>query len=359
MDRQKLKSLLIPPDATIKFAMQKLNETAEKILFVVNDIKVLGTVTDGDIRRELLNGIKFSDPVERVMYKDFVFISCDEPNMKDKARALMLSKEIEQIPVLDKYGDIIDVMLWTDVFGEKEQQETTQSYDNPVVIMAGGKGTRLDPFTRVLPKPLIPVGDKPILEIIMDGFYKNGFNNFFLTLNYKKEYIKMFLKENAFPYKAEYVEESEFMGTAGSLSLLKDSIKESFFVTNCDIIVNANYADILKWHKAYNNLITVVGCHKEVKISYGILEMGDGMLKRFVEKPSYDFLINTGFYVFEPEIISLVEEGKYMDMNVLIELAMKRGKVSVYPLHDGWFDVGQWGEYKASLKILENLEGKA
>lgn len=355
MEKERLNSLLMPVNATIKQAMHKLNDTGEKILFIVDNGRVSGVLTDGDVRRGLLNGIKFSDSVDRVMCKDFAFISCDEPNIKDKASALMLSKEIEQIPLLDKYGDIIDVMLWTDMFGKKEQQETTQFYNNPVVIMAGGKGTRLDPFTRVLPKPLIPVGEKPILEIIMDAFYKNGFNNFFLTLNYKKEYIKMFLKENAFPFKTEYVEENEFMGTAGSLSLLKDSIKEPFFVTNCDIIVNANYADILKWHKAYNNLITVVGCHKEVKIPYGILEMGDGMLKRFVEKPSYDFLINTGFYVFEPEVISLVEEGKYMDMNVLIELAMKKEKVSVYPLHDGWFDIGQWEEYKTSLKMLENL----
>lgn len=353
MNKIKLKTLLISSDTTLKESMQRLNETAEKILFVADENdKLLGTVTDGDIRRCLINGLNFSDKIGKVMFKHFVFISYDEPDKKKKAKTLMIEKVIEQIPILDKNMSVVDVILWTDIFGEEKALESKQLFTNPVVIMAGGKGTRLDPFTKILPKPLIPIGDKPIIEIIMEKFYRQGFQNFIFTLNYKKEYIKMFLRENSFPYKIDWVEEDDFMGTAGSLSLLKDKINESFFVLNCDIILNADYIDIIKWHKENNNLITLIGCHKEVKVPYGILELDDGILKSFVEKPNYDVIINTGVYILEPEIIGMIPDNKSINMNTLIEEISKKGKVSVYPIHDGWMDVGQWEEYKNCIREI-------
>ncbi len=355
MDEVKLKSITVRPDMTIKQAMKQLNDAGMRILFVVNDMKVLGTVTDGDIRRGLINGRKFGDKIGKVMFRDFIAIYHDESDIKEKAQTIMLTKAIEQIPVLDKGDRIIDVILWTDVFGKKEVVRQKRIFENLVVIMAGEKGTRLDPFTKILPKPLIPIGEKTIIEIIMEKFYNFGFQNFFLTLNYKKEYIKMFLKENNLPYKIDWVEENDFMGTAGSLSMLEGRIKDTFFVTNCDIIVDANYIDILQWHKSHNNLITLIGCHKEIKIPYGILEMNKGILKNFVEKPSYDVLINTGVYVFDPEVISLIPKDKHLNMNILIEVASKEGRVSVYPIHDGWFDLGQWDEYRKSIKELRGI----
>ena len=165
----------------------------------------------------------------------------------------------------------------------------------------------------------------------------------------------MFLRENNFPYKIDWVEEDDFMGTAGSLSLLKGKINEPFFVLNCDIILNADYTDIIKWHKENNNLITLIGCHKEVKVPYGILELDDGILKSFVEKPNYDVIINTGVYILEPEIIGMIPENKSINMNTLIEDISKKGKVSVYPIHDGWMDIGQWEEYKNNLKEIGDI----
>jgi len=356
MDKVKLITLLISSNTTLKESMQKLNDTAEQIVFVTDeDNKLLGTVTDGDIRRGLINGFKFSDKVEKVMFKQFTSFFCDEPDKKEKAERIMLREKIEQIPVLDKNNHIVDAVLWTDIFGKKKSVGEKQTYTNPVIIMAGGKGTRLDPFTKILPKPLIPIGDKPIIEIIMEKFYKQGFQNFIFTLNYKKEYIKIFLRENSFPYKIEWVEEDDFMGTAGSLSLLKDKINEPFFVLNCDIILNTDYTAIIKWHKENNNLITLVGCHKEVKVPYGILELDDGILKSFVEKPNYDVIINTGVYILEPEIIGMIPENNSINMNTLIEEISKKGKVSVYPIHDGWMDIGQWEEYKNNLKEIGDI----
>ncbi len=356
MNKTKLKSLLIFIDASLKEAMRKLNDTAEQILFVTDENdKLLGTVTDGDIRRGLINGLKFSDKVKKVMFRRFISFFDDEPNKKEKAQKIMLEEEVEQIPILDKNNHIIDVILWADIFGEERTLESKQFFTNPVVIMAGGKGTRLDAFTKILPKPLIPIGEKPIIEIIMEKYYKQGFQYFIFTLNYKKEYIKMFLTENSFPYKIDWVEEDDFMGTAGSLSLLKDKINEPFFVSNCDTILNADYIDILKWHKESNNLMTLIGCHKEIQVHYGILELDHGVLKNFIEKPNYDVIINTGTYVLEPEILRMITINKYMDMNTLIEKVLKRGKVSVYPIHDGWVDVGQWEEYKKSLDEIGNV----
>jgi len=356
VNKAKLKNLLISSATTLKESMQKLNDTAEQILFVTDeDNKLLGTVTDGDIRRGLINGLKFSDKVEKVMSIQFTSFFCDEADKKKKAERIMLRDKIEQIPILDNKKSVVDVILWTDIFGEEKDLENKQFFTNPVVIMAGGKGTRLDPFTKILPKPLIPIGDKPIIEIIMEKFFRQGFQNFIFTLNYKREYIKMFLKENSFPYNIDWVEEDDFMGTAGSLSLLKDKINEPFIVLNCDMILNADYADIIKWHKENNNIVTLIGCHKEVKVPYGILELNDGILKSFVEKPNYDVIINTGVYILEPEIIDMIPYNKSIDMNTLIDEVSKKGKVSVYPVHEGWIDIGQWEEYKNGLKEIEDV----
>lgn len=356
MDKTKFSELLIKDYTSIKQAMQKLNETGERILFVVDDRgKLLGTVTDGDVRRGIIKGLKFSESIENIMNRNFISIHYKHSNIKQHAKQIMLEHLIERIPLINDKGTIVDVILWRDILGEKKQVDSKQLHPNQVVIMAGGKGTRLDPFTRLFPKPLIPIGDKPVIELIMNKFNESGFSKFIFTLNYKKEYLKLYLMENNLPYKKDWIEEEEFLGTAGSLSLLKDKIAETFFVTNCDTIVDVNYADVLKWHKDQKSIITIIGCHNEINIPFGILQLSNGKLDRMLEKPVHDVIINTGVYVMEPEVLSLIPEGKYLDMNKLIDLYVETEKVSVYPISRGWIDIGRWDEFKKNIKYLEEL----
>ncbi len=355
MDKNKLKTLLIPTNTTIKTAMQKLTETAEKILFVVDECdKLLGTVTDGDIRRGIIKGINLIAPVEEVMKSEFVSIAENSPNFIRSAKKLMQQKQIGELPVVNEEKVITDVVFWMDLLTYKAKPQTRALLDNTVVIMAGGKGTRLDPFTKILPKPLIPLGEKPIIEHIMDNFYKNGFHKFILVLNYKKEMIKVYFTENKLPYEIKFIEEPQFFGTAGGLSLLRKKLKGTFIVTNCDTILTGDCADFLSWHEKKNNLMTIVGTHREITIPYGVLNMKDDCLMKMDEKPKFDMFINTGTYIIEPAVLDLISENEYMDMDKLISKIKEThsAKLGVYPHWGGWLDVGQWEEYRKSLKEL-------
>lgn len=360
MDKNKLRSILISSDISVKEAMQKLDDTAERILFVVEKgDKLVGTITDGDIRRGIIHGVAFKDQVGKIMHKDFSKVNTDTQGRMQHIKDLMLKDKLEQIPVIDQGGVIKDVVSWTDILGTEPRKTPCKMSSNPVVIMAGGKGVRLDPFTKILPKPLIPIGDKTVIELIMERYYRYGFCRFIYTLNYKKEYIKIFLQENAFEgYDIEWTEEEGALGTAGSLSLLRGKLNETFFVTNCDSLLAADFDQMLKWHKQYDAAITIVGCHNEVKIPFGVLEISDGKLRKMTEKPVHDFIINTGVYVMEPRVLSYIPDGKAIDMTELIELVSKKEKVSVYTVFGGWFDIGQWDEYRESLKkmgVQENV----
>lgn len=357
MKRNKFDKLLIVAEMTIKQAMQRLNDTAYKILFIVDgNEKLLGTVTDGDIRRGIINGLEFSSKVEDIMKRDFISVMHNRADNEDQIRRIMLETKIEQIPVLNEKGRIIDVILWTDILGDDKYPNEVQLQINQVVVMAGGKGTRMDPFTKILPKPLIPIGNKPVIEIIMERFYSYGFHCFTYTLNYKKEYLKLFLKENPFPYTIDWVEEDDFLGTAGGLYLLRNKVADTFFVANCDSILEIDFIKVLNWHKEQRAAMTIIGCHREVKIPFGVLELQDGRLHKISEKPVQDIIINTGVYVMEPHVISYIPEGTKMDMNQLIDIVREKEKVSVYPIYGGWLDIGQWEEYKSSVEKLGDVK---
>ncbi|MCM8761205.1 MAG: sugar phosphate nucleotidyltransferase [Candidatus Omnitrophica bacterium] len=356
MHTEEVKKLLIGPYTSVKIAMKTLSSVLTKVIFVVDDSdRLIGSVTDGDIRRAILSNVGFDRPIKDIMFKSPRFVRRGDADFREKIRRYIREEHLSAVPVVNEAGKILDIEVWYDFFDKHpHEQLVPHSMSNPVVIMAGGKGERLDPFTKILPKPLIPFGDKPILEKIMDNFNKYGFYNFILTLNYKKELIKMYLKENQLPYKVDWVEEDEYLGTAGSLGLLRNRIKETFFVCNCDILLDNEFKNILLWHKGEKAQITIIGCHKEMSIPYGMLEIENGDLKAINEKPVFDLIINVGVYIMEPGVMGLIGDRERIDMNHLIERAIKKSlKVSVYPVYGGWVDIGQWKEYQDSLYLLQ------
>jgi len=353
-----MKDIFINPSTTIREALKKLNSVGEKTLLVVdNNKKLLGTLTDGDIRRHILNTGNLEDTIINVYNPNPKYIYKYES--KEKAKQLMLENKIEILPVVDQDKIVIGYIAWTDLFEEEfYYSHPIKKIDTPVVIMAGGKGTRLDPFTRVLPKPLLPIKDKTITEHIIDSFKKFGFYKFILILNYKGKIIESYFNSIEKDYVLDYLWEDDFYGTAGALSILKDIDSESFFVSNCDILLSVDYLDVLKIHKDKGVDFTTITCIKHYKVPYGIVNtVKNSLVESISEKPELVFQFNTGVYLINKDIINLIPEKKYIDMPNLINEIIKIGKkVLAYPINENsYLDVGQWEEYKKTLKLLEGF----
>ena len=348
---KKIEKFFITPQKSIKQALRQMDEAAEKILFVVNlnNNQLLGTVTDGDFRRWILQGRGLNRNISEVMNTKPIILKEGFP--LEEAKRLMMTNEIECIPILDQRRRIVSAIWWLDLFEKKNKNH--REIDIPVVIMAGGEGIRLSPFTRILPKPLMPIGDKPIIELIIGKFAEYGCKKFYLSVNYKSNLIKAYFSDFTHDYNITYVEEKKTLGTAGSLYLLRGKIDTTFFVSNSDILIEANYADILEFHKGNNNKITLVSSMKHYTIPYGVckIEAGGNLIK-ISEKPEYDFLVNSGMYILEPEVIADIPQNKSYNMPELINDYLKnKKKVGVYPISEkSWLDIGEWEGLQNTLK---------
>ena len=349
-----MKDLIVLPNITIKQALKKISQSGEKCLVVVNkNNNLLGTLSDGDLRKSILKGIGLSEPITSVYNpKPTVLV---ESNFKlIQAKKLFLNKKYDLIPIVNEKGILVDILVWEKVFKNKKKK-LHQDLNVPVVIMAGGRGTRMEPFTKVLPKPLIPIHEKPVIEHIIEQFTAVGVNKFVLTVNYKAQIMKAFFEELNPDYSVDFLEEKEPLGTAGSLKFLQGKFDKSFLVTNCDIIIKTNYVDLYKFHQQNNYDITLVASMKNYTIPYGTCELnGEGHLKQINEKPEFDFLVNTGLYVLNPDVLRLIPEGKMYHITQLIDDAKNNGmEVGVYPIDDdSWIDVGQWAEYQKAVEQL-------
>ncbi len=342
--------ILVDKHISIIKAVKILNETSKQILIVVDENqKIEGVIADGDIRRAVENNINFASPIDIILNRDPITLNL--PINKNKALSLMKKYDVKHIPIITDTGKIAGLLIWKDLV--KNGDIPIKDKPNNVVIMAGGKGSRLDLFTRILPKPLIPVGEKPIIERIMDNFAGYGFKNFLVSLNYKAEMIKIFLSENHKNLNINFVLEKEFLGTAGALSLAKDILTDTMLVSNCDVIVDANIEKLFQYHSDQKNAATIMGSMRNVKIPYGVLKTNNGVLENIDEKPEYNFIINSGIYVIEPAIIDLIPHNQPMDMPDLLLKAKSKGlKVQVYPMTCSWYDVGQWSEYKQAIEHM-------
>lgn len=348
------KNLTINKCANIRDALKKIDEQAKQIILVVDQQdRILGTVTDGDIRRWILKNGSMESKVTEAMNSNPVTLFEDE---KHNARELMIKKSITAVPILNNDGKLMDIIFLHDKNIDCTKEELK---NNPVVIMAGGLGTRLYPYTKILPKPLIPIGDTPIVERIINKFHKYGAKDFYLTVNYKKSMIKSYFNEIEIDYNIKYIEEEKPLGTGGSLSLLKGKINETLFVSNCDILIDAEYDDILKHHKKSGNKVTVVTSVKNFTIPYGIFKLNEeGGISEIKEKPEYSYLVNTGMYVLEPEVLNDIPDGKFYNLPDIVEKYMKDNiKVGIYPIGEqAWMDMGQLSEMKDMIKKIEEKE---
>lgn len=343
--------ILINKNKSILDAMKQLDKTAKKILFVIDENnKLVGSLTDGDIRRYILKSGSLDDNIEDVCNKSTFrgFVGYDKKKLISEAK----TKDIKYIPIVSNENEIVEIIVLEDSALEAKITTFKDLYI-PVVIMAGGFGTRLEPFTKVLPKPLIPIGDNTILEIIMEKFYQYGVSEFWLSVNYKSYIIKSYLNELNLPYKIHYIEEDKPLGTAGSLYLLKNKIESEYFIlTNCDIILDFDYYSLLEFHKNNKSDMTIVASAKRYKIPYGVCEIEDGKLNKLVEKPELNLLVNTGMYVVNTSLLELIPENYFFHATDLIKKAKDLNKIiSVYPIsEESWIDIGQWDEYKKAIE---------
>jgi len=349
-----MKDITVQIDITILQAMKMLDKTAEKCLLVVdnNNNKLLGTLTDGDLRRSILDGIKFSEDISD-SYNPEPTVLVKDKYSTEEAKNLLRDLKQDLFPVVDENHRVVDYITWSGLGGESQIEKSL--VDVPVVIMAGGKGARMEPFTKILPKPLVPIGEKPIIEHIIEHFTDLGCSEFHMTVNYKGKILKAYFEELQPDYEINFIDEEEPLGTAGSLRFLDGKFNQPFFVTNCDIIIKADYTNLYEFHQKGEYDITLVASAKEYVIPYGTCELNrDGHLSQINEKPTYDFLINTGLYILNPNILELIPANKFYHITHLIEEAKNKGKkVGVFPIDDdAWIDVGQWAEYKQAIDRL-------
>lgn len=342
---KRINKISIDFSITILQSLEKMDKEGVKSLIVFKDADFIGLLTIGDIQRAIIKGEDLNIEVNEII--DFNKIYANEDDSIEAIKDKMYRLRAECMPVLNKEGKLLDVYFWSDLHGIK-QSESREKIDLPVVIMAGGQGTRMQPITHVIPKPLIPLNEKTMLELIMDKFVEIGCSNFYMSVNYKFEIIKYYLDNLETKYNIDFFKEEKPLGTIGSVALLKEKIDTPFFVSNCDIIIDQDMRDVYEYHVDNKNDITIITALKSYKIPYGVIETGDnGLLTNISEKPEISYLINTGVYILNPDMIDEIPVDEFYHITHLIEKIKERGgRVGSFPVSEkSWIDIGDWDEY--------------
>lgn len=342
-----LKNFIVSEENSVLEVMRVIDRNTKGVAFICKNEKLLAVVTDGDIRRYIISNGNLEASIKDIANYHPIYVTNEDTI---DYFAYMRSHSITALPVLKKNGKILTIRFLYD-----SGTVRVTDLNVPVVIMAGGKGTRLYPYTQILPKPLIPIGDRTITEIIMDHFEAYGCKQFTMIVNYKKNFIKSFFLDNETKRDIDFIEEADFYGTGGGLTLLQGKFQDTFFVTNCDIVIEEDYSDIYKYHKEQGNIITLVAAMKNTTIPYGTIELGEnGRVKKLKEKPSFSFLTNTGLYVLEPEFLNKIPANTFIHITDVIQTCIDQGeKVGIYPISEhSWMDMGQMEELE---KMRERL----
>lgn len=337
-------------DISIVEAMEKIDINAKGILFIVNEKEqICGSLSDGDIRRWI---IKTGDLTAKTSLAMNTQVKCLSEEENDQANFYMKKLFINAIPIVDAENHILNISFQ----GDANNFKNNDLNGIPVIIMAGGKGTRLYPYTKILPKPLIPIGDVPIIERIMNQFNNYGISKFYITVNYKKAMIKAYLRENNLPYEIEFIEENKPLGTAGSIRLIEEELDNPVIISNCDVLIEANYSKILEYHIKNENVMTIVSSLKNMIIPYGVLNTSEnGIVNSINEKPHYSVLINTGMYIVNPDVIKKIPQDSVYHMTDLADLLIREHyKVGMYPISENsYLDMGQFEEMKRMEAFIE------
>lgn len=353
MNNRQLAAMIECSTTKVVDAMKRIDDNTAGILFVVDDNnRFVGTLSDGDIRRWLIRTGNLEAPINLAMNCNPKFLV--EGNTSEAA-SVFKNAQIRSIPVVDENMTIIDVL-----FDDNEQRVIKPPEKNlagvPVVIMAGGKGARLHPYTKILPKPLIPIGDIPIIERIINKFTYFEASDFYITINYRGGMIKSYFSELNPKYNINYVKEDIPMGTAGSIGLIEDRLDRPFFVSNCDILINTDYSEMYKHHIESGNALTAVAALKNIYVPYGVFTTGEqGTVSAIKEKPRLSYLVNTGMYILNPELIDMIPNGGMFHMTDLMNKLIDAGmKVGMYPVsEDAFLDMGEIEEMQRMEKKLE------
>lgn len=334
-------SVLIAPDLSLEAAIATLDREALRIVLIVDESRrLLGTLTDGDVRRALLKHLPLSTPVRLVM--------CSTPQVayrdwsKDRILTLMDSTKLLQLPIVDTNGRVVGLETLQGLLNKPRR-------DNPVFLMAGGFGTRLHPLTDDCPKPLLKVGDKPILELILESFISAGFYRFFISTHYLPEMIRNYFGDGSrWGVEIKYVHEDKPLGTGGALGLLPhDEIKHPMFMMNGDLLTTLDYQSLLEFHQEHTSIATMCVREYEYQVPYGVIQSDGLRIKSMVEKPVQRFFINAGIYLLSPEVVKSVAPNTRIDMPTLLEKLIVTGKdVNIFPVHEYWLDIGRMDDFK-------------
>lgn len=356
MTKEELDQYVIMETETAVDALQKIDKNAKGIVFVLNEKEqVVGTLTDGDIRRWLIKTADLHGTIQGIMNRNPKILY---KKNKAEAKEHLEKYSITALPIVNSQEKIVDIIFKSFGNTREDRIDRMTLVDTPVVIMAGGKGTRLYPYTKILPKPLIPIGDIPIMERIINRFNEYGVHDFYATLNYRKSMIKSYFAEINGGYSIHYVEENQPLGTGGSLRLIEEKFEKPIIVTNCDILIDGDYADIYKYHMSAQNDMTIVSALKNIVVPYGVIQSKEnGTIISMEEKPKLSYFVNTGMYIINPEVMNKIPENTFYHMTDLAEQLLKDGKrVGMYPIsEDSFLDMGEFEEMHRMEKKL-NLQ---
>jgi dTDP-glucose pyrophosphorylase len=334
--------LVLNENVTFEDAIRELDKGGVGFLPIVDAAnRLLGIITDGDIRRAILNR-RFS--LDAIINRHPITLSCNAT--RTHVRNFLRSSNLRHLPLIDDQNRFVDVVIADDI-------EFTPKA-NRVVIMAGGLGTRLGPLTAQTPKPMLPVGKKPLLSNIISLCYEHGYTRIYLCVNYRADVIKEYFGDGSrFGVSICYVEEKERLGTAGAISLIDEPMEAPFFVLNADILTTLNLEMIMKHHEISGADATMCVKEMEYRLPFGVVNIKDLRIRSIEEKPVLKSNINAGIYVLNPDIVGLIPRCRYFDMTQVFDLALKkRMKISAYPINEYWLDIGQFNDYQTANRDL-------